>query len=182
MTTGRTTLRLPALLAAAVAFAVPHMAQAAVADPFSGLPSLGSQELGSLRGGMTINGIPVDFAVTIRTAIDTAMNSAALETRLTFDDSGHMSQTSSVTGTPNAVVSGPDTIGLMLAGGATRMIQEITDAQVRTLISNSASNVNITRATQLDVHMPGFMGVQQNWVAGLQAARIGVEAALLGLR
>lgn len=167
-----------------VASLAPSLAEAAISadDPFAGLASIGTSELGTLRGGMMIAGIPVDFAVTIRTAVGTAMNSAGLQTTLTVNDQGLMTSNSTVTGHPNAVTATPDSVAMDLAGGATHVLQQVNQGQVQTLISNTADNVVISHSTQVDVHMPGFLALQQNWVAGAHAGRMGAEAAMFSLR
>ncbi|MEW5728002.1 MAG: hypothetical protein AB1918_09270, partial [Pseudomonadota bacterium] len=65
----RTCLALPAALVAALAMPAAAFAAMPADDPFAGLETVARAELGDMRGGMMINGIPVNFAVIIQTTV-----------------------------------------------------------------------------------------------------------------
>ncbi len=95
---------LPSLAAALATLVAIPTGASANEDPFAGATALGRGQLAVLRGGMLIGGIPVNFAVTIRTTIQQAMQPAAvLETTLAIDDSGRLAGATTTAGTSPVV-------------------------------------------------------------------------------
>lgn len=186
MRTDRTTpFRRGLALAAWLAAMAPAAALAAMADydPFAAMEPLGRSALGELRGGMMIGGIPVDFAVVIRTTVEGAMAPMALQTVLKVDDAGGIgSTTTSATGGGTAM-TGAETDGFSMSygNGATSILHQVIKDQVQAMITNAQDNVSISHATSVDVTMPGFTQLSQNHASQAQVSRLGYEAAVVGL-
>jgi hypothetical protein len=152
------------------------------ADAFAGLEPVCRAELGDLRGGMMIGGIPVNFAVVVRTTVENSLQSAmGLQTTLTIGANGGIatSNTSSI-GLPSVTTSG-DGLLLSLGNGATNILQRISQDQVQTLVGNAAKDLTITHSTAIDVTVPGLLNTSHAFSSHQQVARMGVDSALAGL-
>lgn len=170
----------------ATALWLPTQALAAMpdSDPFAQFDALDRAELGGARGGMMIGGIPVDFAVVIRTTVEGAV-AQGLQTTLAVNDQGGVA---SATTTPIGDSSGGATVAsngsggvtMSLAGGTTILHQVIQD-QVQTLIANTRSDVTLNHHTEVNVDMPGFTQMSQSYQAHSLAGLLGRDAALNGL-
>lgn len=165
---------LPTILATAMSLAA--------TDPFAGLAPLEHAELADHRGGMMINGIPMDFAVTIRTTVQGAV-AQGLQTVLAVNDRGGLA---SATTTPIGDTSGgtltPTTNGgLSLALPSTTIIHDIGAGQIRTLLANRQSDVSLNQRTEVNVDLPGFNALTQTWYGTNRAAQMGIDAAFSGL-
>ncbi|CAA7623920.1 hypothetical protein [Magnetospirillum sp. UT-4] len=173
-----------AILAASLFAALP--ASAAIAsDPFSGLDALGGDELGRARGGMMINGIPVNFAVVIRTTIEGAMAQgmpAGLQTTLSVDDYGALAGATTIPIGTAAVPADPKAgaVAMTLPSG-TSILHQVVDGQIQALIANMDDGVSLYHRTEVNVELPGFSQISQTWQVSSAAARMGRDAAQLGL-
>lgn len=171
-------------VAAVMAVIVSPAASAAIAedDPFAGLDAVARTELGDMRGGMMINGIPVNFAVVIRTTVEGALAANGLQTTLTVDDAGNLAGASSQAfGSQATVTDGGNGVTMTLAGGGTSILHQVLDGQIQALVSNSANDVSISHQTQVNVTMPGFNQLTQTYFAHTRTSSMGREAAFVGL-
>ncbi|MBI5164767.1 MAG: hypothetical protein HY985_12800 [Magnetospirillum sp.] len=169
--------QVPLRLAAAAIMLAPGLAAAAVAgdDPFAALTPLGHEELGSLRGGMMIGGIPVDFAVVIRTTVTGAMAPMGLQTVLSVANDGSVGASSTI---PIGV---GDAVSMTLSGDGTSIIHRVAADHMEAIIANTRSDVSINHSTEFNVTMPGFQAMSQSHVANSHVARMGYESSLVGL-
>ncbi len=177
-----------ALLAAAAWLPTQGWAAQPESDPFATFDALDRAELGGARGGMMIGGIPVDFAVVIRTTVEGAI-AQGLQTTLTVNDQGGMG---TATTTPigdaggttmannSSANNGSGGVTMSVPGGTTILHQVIQD-QVQTLIANTRSGVNLNHHTEVNVDMPGFNQMTQSYYAHSHVAQLGRDAALNGL-
>lgn len=165
---------LPTVLAGALALAAP--------DPFAGLAPLDHAELADHRGGMMINGIPMDFAVIVRTTVEGAV-AQGLQTLLTVNDRGGLaSATTSAIGDTGAATATPTANGGMkLNLGTTTILHDVQQGQVQALIANSKSDVSLNHRTEVNVDLPGFAALSQTWYGTSRAAQMGIDAAFSGL-
>ena len=165
----------PTLLAAALTVAAPA--------PFAGLAPMEPTELAGHRGGMMINGIPMDFAVVIRTTVEGAV-AQGLQTLLAVNDKGGLaSATTTPIGDTGAATVSPTAGGglnLNLAGGTT-ILHDIQAGQVQALIANTRSDVSLNHKTEINVDLPGFAALSQTWYGTSRAAQMGIDAAFTGL-
>lgn len=168
---------LAAAMLAAPCLATPAQAAFPLDDPFAGLPSLAPAELAGARGGMMINGIPVNFAVVIRTTVEGAV-AQGLQTILTVDDNGGLASASTTPiGTDQPVAQSGG--GQVTVAGGTTILHQVIDDQVQSLISNTLNGAQVTHHTEVNVELPGFSAVAQSWQASALAARLGRDSALL---
>ncbi|MBC7906407.1 MAG: hypothetical protein H7Y60_06620 [Rhodospirillaceae bacterium] len=174
-------IRLYGALALALAFAGP--AQAAQDDPFAALEPLGHAELGESRGGMMINGIPINFAIMIRTTVEGAV-AQGLQTMLTVNDQGGLA--SSVTtaigaATGTTVTTNADGGMTMSLPTGTRIIHQVLADQITALIANTKNDVSLNQRTEVNVDLPGFHSLTQTWYGNNRAVHMGMDAAMSGL-
>lgn len=152
-------------------------------DPFAGLAPLDHAELADHRGGMMINGIPMDFAVVVRTTVEGAV-ARGLQTMLTVNDQGALA---SATTTPIGDTSGASLTNM--AGGGmtlslptgTRIIHDVESGHIQSLIANTKSDVTLSHRTDVNVDLPGFYQLSQTWYGNSRAAQMGIDAAFNGL-
>ncbi|MBX9635493.1 MAG: hypothetical protein K2X44_10985 [Magnetospirillum sp.] len=181
----RSGLTAVAAMAAALAFCPAAQASMAAIDPFADLQPLDHAELGNSRGGMMINGIPVNFAVMVRTTVEGAV-SQGLQTMLTVNDQGGLG--SAVTTAIGANAAGGATVTANGDGGmtmslptGTRIIHQTLADQITTLIANTKNDVALNQRTEVNVDLPGFHALTQTWYGNNRAAQMGIDAALSGL-
>lgn len=166
---------LPTILAAA--------ASLAAADPFAGLTPLEPVELADRRGGMMINGIPMDFAVVVRTTVEGAV-AQGLQTMLAVNDRGGLAgaTTTAIGDTSGATLTPTSNGGLTLAvPDGTTIIHQIQSDQVQALIANTKSGVSLNHRTEINVDLPGFNALTQTWYGNNRATQMGIDAAFSGL-
>lgn len=150
-------------------------------DPFAGLDSIGHADLGHLRGGMLVNGIPVNFAVTIRTTVEGALAASGLQTMLTIDDMGGLAgMTTSALGADLATFTG-DGVMMTLSGGDTAILHRVIDGQIQALIANTLDAVTISHQTELNVTMPGFEQMARTYSSHSHVSSLGRESVMAGL-
>ena len=164
---------------------------------FAGVAPVAAGDLAAQRGGMTIGGIPIDFAVVLRTTIRDATNhEVALETTLTPAaapvvmpsalPSAAPVVASAVPADAPAVVAAAsepqavDTAAVAL-GEATRVVRQITPSQVQTLISNAANGVSVAQSTTINATLPTLRAASQLFAAHRGVAGLGADAARAGL-
>lgn len=178
-----TGLTAAAVLAAALAVCLPAHAAPLQDDPFAGIEPLDLAELGESRGGMMINGIPINFAVVISTTVEGAV-SQGLQTLLTVNDQGGLgSAVTTAIGTESGTTVTANTDGsitMNLPTGTTIIHQVLAD-QITAMIANTTSNVELKQQTQVNVDLPGFQALTQTWYGNNRAAQMGVDAAMSGL-
>lgn len=176
--------RLPAAtaLAAAAAVLVPGPSRAAISDPFAALPALDAGELGTARGGMMINGIPVNFSVVIRSTVGDSF-AQGLQTTLSVDDRGGLARAETVPiGGAGAGAIGTTSGGMtMTLPGGGAIIHQIIHGQLRTQLANTSDHTVLSQITEINVEMPGFTQMSQTWRAHSHAGRMGRDAAMNGL-
>ncbi len=182
MTSDGTTLRaVPALAVASALLFLARPAAARVAeDPFGGMRPMDHADLGTLRGGMMIGGIPVDFAITVTTTVQGATQTpVGLQTTLAINNVGGIgSATTTTLGLPQAMAGN----GISLAlGGSTNLIQQVTRNQIQTLISNAANNMSVSHSTDITVTLPKFLSANQLYTSRMGVANLGFQAAMAGL-
>ena len=171
----------PLLLAPMAATAAPPDA-----DPFAGLPALGGGELQAARGGMTIGGLSIDFAVVVETTAHAAGQAPmGLQTTLAVSDAGHAgTATTTPVGTTPAGTTPVGTTPVAsptLPQTLTHITQDVGRDQVLTTITNAANGMSITQRTDLNVSLPNFLVATRTFSLQSQSARMGLEAALAGL-
>jgi hypothetical protein len=170
------------LLAAATLTASPGWAAVHGDDPFVGLESLGHSELGELRGGMTVGGIEVNFAVVIRTTVTGASGPLGLQTTLTVGDAGQLAQAiTTAVGVGGTLIPGANGVGVTMQGNGTSITHQVMQDQIQSLIANTASGRTVTQTTDVNVTAPNFNTMSQNHVAQSHVARIGYDSAMVGL-
>lgn len=173
-----------AVMAAAAWLPAQALAAMPETDPFAGFEALDRAQLGGARGGMMIGGIPVDFAVVIRTTVEGAV-AQGLQTVLAVNDQGGVgSATTTPIGDPGgATVAGGGSGGvtMTLQGGSTTIVHQVIQGQVQTLIANSRSDVTLNHHTELNVDLPGFSQMSDSYRAHNVAGLLGRDAALNGL-
>lgn len=168
-----------ALMAAA---ALPAAAALAPDDPFTGLETVGRAELGDMRGGMMINGIPVDFAVVIRTTVEGALAANGLETTLTVNDAGGLAgATTQAIGSEATMTGGGLGVTMTLAGGGTSILHQVRNGQIQALVSNSADAMTISHQTQVNVTMPNINQLSQTYFAHAHASQLNRDSVFVGL-
>lgn len=162
---------LPTILAAA--------ASLAAADPFAGLAPLDHAELADRRGGMMINGIPMDFAVVVRTTVEGAV-SQGLQTLLTVNDRGGLaSATTTAIGDSNGATLTPTANGGMALSmpSGTTILHQVQADQIQALIANTKSDVSLNHRTEVNIDLHGFNTLTQTWYGTNRAAQMGIDAA-----
>jgi hypothetical protein len=174
--------RLPFVVALAAGLAVSAPARAD--EPFADMTPLDLAELGEARGGMMVNGIPMDFAVVIRTTVEGAV-AQGLETVLTANDRGGLA--SAVT-SPIGVTGGDASLTPNANGGmtlslptGTRIIHQVLADHIATIIANTQNDVALNQRTEINVDLPGFHSLSQTWYGNNRAAQMGVDAVMSGL-
>ncbi|HSV30099.1 MAG TPA: hypothetical protein VLL76_11090 [Candidatus Omnitrophota bacterium] len=179
--------RLACLTAAAViaATALPDHAYAMTppGDPFADFETVGRAELGDLRGGMMINGIPVDFAVVIRTTVEGALAANGLQTTVAVNDQGGIGAISTAAiGADGAVAGGgPSGVTMTLNGGGTSILHQVIDGQVQAMIANTVDRATISHQTQVNVTMPGFNEMTRTYFAHSHANALSRDSVMVGL-
>lgn len=177
-------MTLPKVLTAASALVAATIFQPSSSfanDPFAGLESIGRADLGHMRGGMVINGIPVNFAVMIRTTVEGALAASGLQTMLTIDDTGGLAgMTTTALGSEFPVAS-DDGMMMTLGGGDTAILHRVIDGQIQSLIANTLDEVTISHQTQINVTMPGFNQMARTYTSHSHVSSLGREAAMVGL-
>jgi hypothetical protein len=166
---------LPTVLATAMTLAA--------SDPFAGLAPLDHAELAEHRGGMMINGIPMDFAVVVRTTVEGAV-AQGLQTLLRVNDQGGLASatTTPIGDTGGASVKPTANGGMVLSlPTGTSILHQVQAEQVQTLIANTKSNVNLNHRTEINVDLPGFNALTQTWYGNSRAAQMGIDAAIGGI-
>ena len=136
---------------------------------------MGDSELQALRGGIsTPLGLEIGFAASMRTLIDGTL---VLETRLVWTPSGL--QTQSVTGALQSGVSmGGDALSAL--GQRTRIIHDLTENRVASVVINTDSNRTIRQETDITLHLPQLPQMQQQMALDRMASTLqnAVSAAL----
>ena len=197
MTTDATTCwRLPlraAVMLAPAGLAAMMLAPAAAtaaaifdADPFNGQVPVPYGELRDLRGGMTIGGLSVDFAVVVSTTAQAAGQAPiGLQTTLAINNAGGLGAVSTAPIGAAAQVAAAATAGggvsVTLANNATQIVQQVTRDQVLTLIGNAANGMTITQHTDMNVTLPGFLTLNRQYNVRNQVANQVMSAAVFGL-
>jgi hypothetical protein len=163
--------------------ATPAPAAIADPDPLEGLEPIALAELGEARGGMVINGIPINFALKMRTMVEDA-TPFGLETVFTITDQGSLgSGTTSVLGGANGTTMTPTSSGFALAlPSGTTIVHEAMNGQIRTYLGNVLDGVTLNQHVDLDVELPGMSAATQSWASSNLASRASLDAMLSGLR
>ena len=136
-------------------------------------------ELHELRGGIaTPLGFDIGFAASIRTFVDGTL---ALETRLVWAPDGL--QTQSLPGTPQpGVILGGGSAPVVgpAAGGATRILHDLMENRVASVVINTASNRTIRQETDITLRLPQLPQMQQQMAFDRMASTLqsAVGAAL----
>lgn len=156
----------------------------AAGDPFAGLAPLDHADLADHRGGMMINGIPMDFAVVVRTTVEGAV-AQGLQTLLAVNDRGGLASatTTAIGDTGGGATLTPTANGGMTMSlpSGTTILHQVQADQVQALIANTKSDVSLNHRTEINVDLPGFAALTQTWYGSNRAAQMGIDAALSGL-
>jgi hypothetical protein len=134
-------------------------------------PPIADTELDGMRGGFLVaDGIEFNFGALTQTLVNGQL---AFLTQVTWTAGG--AQVTQVVG-PNAVqgaavnagqIAGLQLQGLtpdqvaVLNGGATAVIEKVTNGTVQNIVLNTASGQTISQSTQLTLSLPGFAQTQQ---------------------
>ncbi len=141
-------------------------------DPFLDLVTMDQGELAEHRAGMIVGGIPMDFAIVVRTTAEQAvaqgLENAGLQTVLTINHHGGI----------GSVVTTP----LGNLGDGTSFLHDVSGGQIATVIANTVSGVSINQNTEINAAFPGLQGRVQAWQGTARAGMLGGEAAQRGLR
>lgn len=130
---------------------------------------LDDKALDEQRGGfVTAGGFTFGFGADVRTFVD---GSLALESKVTWTGDG-----------PDAGPNGPiSTVTIPGIGGVSTIVHDFTAGQVRSLVSNTASDRLIVQDTNATITLPGFDAMQQG--IAQQQLLSGLQNAVgLGLR
>lgn len=176
--------RLACVTVAAALAALPNSAYARVGDndPFAAFEALDNAQMGGLRGGMVIGGIPVDFAVVIRSTVEGALAANGLQTTIAVNDQGGVGSVNTTTIGTQGVASNTDGgMSLSLDGGATAILHQVIDGQIQAMLANSADARNISHQTQINVTMPGFESMAQTHFAYSHTASRTSDALMVAL-
>jgi len=174
---GLATLALWAALAA-----TPTHAAIVESDPLEGLEPIALAELGEARGGMVINGIPINFALKMRTMVEDA-TPFGLETVFTITDQGGLGTgATTMIGGANGTTMTPTERGFSLAlPSGTTIVHEAMNGQIRTYLGNVLDGVTLNQHVDLDVELPGMNAATQSWASTTLASRASLDAMLSGL-
>lgn len=169
------------LLAVAIVVSGPAHAGMETDSLFPDLAPLDHAELGESRGGMMINGIPMNFSVLISTTVEGAV-SQGLQTLLTVDDHGALGSavTTPIGGNTGVTTNADGGLSLSLPSGTT-IVHQVLAGQVQALIANVDNGVNLNQRAEVNVDLPGFSALTQTWYSNSRTAQMGVSAALNGL-
>ncbi|WP_142850166.1 hypothetical protein [Telmatospirillum sp. J64-1] len=196
-----------AAIAGSLALAGFSAGAAALEGPatFAEFSPLGAEEMNELRGGMSFGNLTFNFAVDIRTTVETATGDIGLTTRLTLDQMGNIQDvvsdvvkngmdgitftTPNGTGTDIGLVVGPDgavpdaaALAEAITAEATRVLHQISSNSVGVVISNNLNDVTVNNATDFHITAPGFNNAVTHFNSVANAARVAREAARLGHR
>lgn len=111
-----------------------------------------------------------------------ASASAATASASTAPAAASTGTTSAAANTSSGVVTPGNVISLSTGSGDTQLIQQISTNGIQTLVHNAASGTTVQASTTIDVTLGNILQKTQAFSAQLQAARMGAEAALAGLR
>jgi hypothetical protein len=161
-------------------------ARVAVDTSFDGTDVLLQSELRVLRGGMMIGGIPIDFAVIVSTTVTPVGGGTptGLQTTLAVNNSGQLaSAVTTPIGDGSGTVQQTAGNGLAMAikGNETAIMQRVINGQIESLVQNRASDRIINHHTDYNVTIPGMLGLAQTWTSRLTAARVNIDAGMMGL-
>lgn len=132
--------------------------------------------LESYRGGLaTPLGYDIGFGASVRTYVDGTL---ALETRLTWTAEGLRTDRlaeSAATGVDLSYGGIPRDLGASIAAGSTRIIHDLTENRIASLVINTANDRTIRQETDITLHLPQFAQMQEQFAAerlasALQAA------------
>ncbi len=158
-----------------------HAAMAA--DPLDGWEPIDIAELGEARGGMMINGIPINFALVMRSMVEGA-TPHGLETIFTINDAGGIgSATTTAIGGDTATLTKTANGGFSLAlpSGPT-ITHEALAGHITAMMNNTVDGVKMTQQVDLNIELPGFTAAQQSWASMSRASRASLDAAMSGLK
>jgi hypothetical protein len=180
-------LGLSLVLAWALALGAPAVAVAGE-DDYADAQLLSIDEQGEVRGGLQIlGGFDVGFGAVVRTYVD---GSLALQTRLTWTETGPVEALEVGTLTPNLAAAAA-TGGLVFQGGGSEQLQglllpgdggvtaiahSLTSANITQLVINNANNRDIRQATEITLKIPEMAALQQD--IGFQAFSMNLQAAV----
>lgn len=170
--------RLSLLLAAWVA-----LLPAAVAHGQAGM-QLDDQALAGERGGiLTAGGLDIGFAATVHTYVDGQL---ALESKLTWTATGAVVERSTGPAVAGVTVqsAGPATgAPIILAGGATTILHDLSGSRIASLVVNTANNRAIRQDTDIVLNLPQLPQLQQQMAQDRIASELQSSlAAALSLR
>lgn len=172
--------------------AAPRSAAAAV-DPLAGYAPLDAGTLGQMRAGLWVGNLKLDFAVRLETVLRQAEELIALRTVLRLNEhaDGFQSARTEVassgpSGASSAEVAAetsgtPKAVELTLGPDITRMVHSITKNGAEAIVANTADGVTISHDVNLDITLPQFNVVTQNFLTRSRIARIARDAGLGGL-
>jgi hypothetical protein len=165
------------------------LASAAWAEPegdYAGAQVMTADELDGMRGGLrTPSGVEFGFGAVVSTYVD---GSLALQTRLTWTDTGPMETLQAGMLTPDlaakaaaggVVLSGGGQLqGVVIPGdgGVTAVTHDITGDHIAQLVINNANNRDIRQSTDITLSLPGLAQLQQS--AASQTMDMRLQAAV----
>jgi hypothetical protein len=178
-------LRLLLSTGAALMIAWPP-ASAAPAGDYAEAEVLSAEELGEVRGGLqTPGGVEFGFGAVVRTYVD---GSLALQTRLTWTDTGPIETLEVGELTPDLVASaaaggivfqgGGELQGLLIQGdgGVTAVAHSISGDRIAQLVANNANNREIVQSTEVTLTLPDFAQLRQT--IGFQTTDLHLRGAV----
>ena len=165
-------MKAPTMIAAAFLAFVAGPAWSQSADPLKDV------ELHELRGGIaTPLGFDIGFAASIRTFVDGTL---ALETRLVWAPDGLQTQSLPGTPQPGVILGAAGSSPGPVAGGDTRILHDLMENRVASVVINTASNRTIRQETDITLRLPQLPQMQQQMAFDRMASTLqnAVGAAL----
>lgn len=154
---------------------LPVAAPAAAAGP----ARLSDAELARQRGGfMTPLGLDIGFGATVKTFVDGQL---ALETRLTWTDRGPLTERSGALAQGAAASDAGWTATLAGRGGETRILQDLSNGRIASVVTNTANDRDIRQETEITLTLPQLPALQQQFAAARTALSLH-DAATTALR
>ena len=145
---------------------------------------LSDEELADLRGGFVLGGLQMDFAVTVETMVRNATEASGLATFLKIADDGGIAQSQTTAigqGTELPTIIENATL-FSTMGQETKILHRVMGNQIESLTQNRASDLSISQSTNIDVTMPGFLRMMDDWRGNSLIDRLSADSALLSTR
>ncbi|HWA50387.1 MAG TPA: hypothetical protein VG742_19110 [Dongiaceae bacterium] len=157
---------------------------------------LSDEELRSLRGGMSINGVDFDFGATVRIFVDGPL---VAETSLTLNPDGSIARNTTIhdatstapftspsqlEGSKIHFASAPNADGFVISGpnGLSLALNSLKAGEIMGLLANDAAGRNIMQTIEVNVTINNFTQINSNLQSSIAMGRAisaGIPNAML---